>query len=537
MQAVNWIRMRQEARELSYWLSFVFFDTNDRSLNNRLYLIYLLIFFGVWWFIVLAFFASGGALILESLSPMGPHKAATAILLIVLAVWMIVFSWRSLRRCPVVFSEEDAYLVCQMPLEPQFVVIRWLFMPWLKSLIPFAILGITLGFSLAETGMTPGAMTAERLANYLWQGMQTLLMIIPIHLTLFALIWGAGNWVMRWDRSIKALAITVLGLGGICLVFILGGASSFGFFLPRFLNLLTNGLVYIFVAGFGKGNLGLALMIGWSLSAAAFVVLFYSSKGFSLSRAAQETKEKETVQILTRYGFVEQAREKRIKKRLGIMGQSHWLPDWSGAAALTWKDILQSLRVFSWTDAFDLIFFFSSMMSMIYLSQMSSRLLLVVFWSMRTAKTSSRRFRNDLTRWVLLKQLPLTRQKRILYDLLFSGSVVLFVSLLGLGAGGFASGRFPIAEVICLPGMIASVAGVAAFDVLRKSRSDLLLNGQVPEVSELGMIISAICAGIPVLIYTVVVGLTGIMFSIFASIVIGIVALLLSFDAYRFIDF
>ncbi len=61
MQAVHWLRSRQEERELIYWLSIASYDVRDRSVNNRIYLLYLIVFFSIWIFMTLTLFASAGA--------------------------------------------------------------------------------------------------------------------------------------------------------------------------------------------------------------------------------------------------------------------------------------------------------------------------------------------------------------------------------------------------------------------------------------------------------------------------------------------
>ena len=154
-RAIHWIRSRKESRELSYWLSFVYFDTKDRSLNNRIYLVYLVVFFSVWWFIALLWFAKAGATLLTMFSPIDPTGLAIALNLLVLLVWFIVSFIQALRRSPVKFSEEDSLLTCQMPLNPRQVVMRWMAMPWVKSLLPFILLALVLGFSLAEAAHDP----------------------------------------------------------------------------------------------------------------------------------------------------------------------------------------------------------------------------------------------------------------------------------------------------------------------------------------------------------------------------------------------
>ena len=136
--SVNWLRSRQEISELNFWLSIVSYDPNDESLNNRIYLVYLVLFFSVWIFVTLTFFASGSAMLLSLLNAQDPGKAAVLIIGIVLAIWNLVRLYNALRRSPVEFSEEDSYLLCQTTGQPpRSSPALVMDAPGLKALFPF----------------------------------------------------------------------------------------------------------------------------------------------------------------------------------------------------------------------------------------------------------------------------------------------------------------------------------------------------------------------------------------------------------------
>ncbi len=54
-RALHRLRTRQETSELRYWLFLSAYDLQDKSLSNKLYLVYLLVFYGFLTLVGLAF--------------------------------------------------------------------------------------------------------------------------------------------------------------------------------------------------------------------------------------------------------------------------------------------------------------------------------------------------------------------------------------------------------------------------------------------------------------------------------------------------
>lgn len=537
MRAIHWVRSKQEIYELTYLLSFAAYNPQDRSLTNRLYLVYLFIFFSIWTFIVLVFFASGGAFLLQLLNPIDPTSAAIFVEILVLMVWSLVTYWLALKRSPVVFSEEDAFLICQMPLNPRLIILRWLPMPWLNSAIPFWFLAVTLGFSLAEITLAPGAMTTNRFLTYGWSGLQAWLVMMPLHLMFYVLIWAVGIWMMKKKRQWLWLSLALLAALIFIMLSLLAIGFSFSMTLPTLVHTVIQTLIYPLRAGFIQGLLKLALASAWAASGVSFLILFLAGAGFSTNRAAQETHELHTLKMLLRYGKTFVARELRIKKRLGVTRRSVWLPDWAGASALIWKDVvLQTLRTFGWGEFFNLAFIFIAMTSIAYLPNLGNRILLIAVWSIQTGKATVVRLRNDLAHWSVMRQLPLAHQKLILFDLTAACIFVLVVSLTSFGVAAVATATPFLSIALFLPGMIAAVAGGTAFDVIRRSRSSMLLSGNSPEVGALGIILGVLCAEIPVLLHSMVPGLPGIGLAFLSSVLLGVGTLMLAISTYRYID-
>jgi len=529
MKAIHWIRSRQEFEELSYWLSIVSYNPKDRSFSNRMYLIYLLVFFSIWWFIVLVWFANTGGMLLSMLFPMAEMAGAVTLELLVLLIWFLTVLVLALRRSPVTFSEEDAYIVCQMPLGPRKLVLRWSFLPWIKSLIPFLILAMALGFSLADVALKAEGVTDPSVFAYVIEGLQAALVVIPIHLTAFALVWANGIWFMTHKRRKAAWifpALTVLFVG-------VGVAAFLGVAVPDFIVIAIALLPAALMVGFGAGILGPILLIITILSVAAMGLMVLSAARFSASQAAQETQTQVSNRELRRYGFIAQVRERQMQKRLGTTRRTRWQPKWTGAAALIWKDLLETRRSFDILYFYQLLVFMGVGLGLVFIPTLGGRIILILTWAMQASKFLTARLREDLTHWTITRQAPLHPMRWILADLSVPSGIVLLAGMVGMLGGAALIGQFPLVEVLTLPGMIASMACVSAAVILKNARIDLLMAGRAPGVNEFGVLLITVLASLPVVVYSIVSGPLTTFLSVMASLFIAEMAIIAISRAYR----
>lgn len=93
-----------------------------------------------------------------------------------------------------------------------------------------------------------------------------------------------------------------------------------------------------------------------------------------------------------------------------------------------------------------------------------------------------------------------------------------------------------ISLALSFPGTIAGVIGTAAFDVIRRARSNQLLDGSVPEISAGGYLLTSLIVTIPLILYTVFSGVLRFIFPCFISLIFGYCALKIAIQAYRNID-
>lgn len=536
MRAIHWIRTRQESEELSYWLSMVFYNPKDRSLSNRMYLVYLLVFFSIWWFIALVWFANTGGMLLSLVFPMAEMQGAVGLELMVLLIWFLTMLFLSLRRSPVAFSEEDAYMVCQMPLRPRKLVLRWFLLPWIKSLIPFLILAMALGFSLAEVSLQSAGVVDPSIFTYIIEGVRAALALIPLHLAGFGLIWANGIWFMNHQRRKAAWIFPPLTVVLVGALFVSAILASFGVALPGALSLIGSVLPAVLLAGFSVGSLGSSLVFSGIIALFLLVLMVLSAGKFSASQAAQETQTQVSNRDLRRYGFSSQVKSRKVQKRLGISQRARWQPGWTGAAALIWKDILEIRRSIDISYGYKLLTFVGVGLGLVFIPSLGGRIIMILTWAMQATKFLTGRLREDLAHWAISHQHPLKPLGWIMSDMFVSALVMLLTILVGMLGGSALSGQSPLAAIVSLPGMIIGIAGVSAWTIFRHSHVDLLMTGQAPGINEFGVLFAALAAGIPVVIYSAVAGWSGGVFGLIASLFIAAIAMVAFQRAYKAIE-
>ncbi len=531
MKAINWLRSKQEESELGYWLSFVAYDQSDRSFLNRLYLFYLLIFFVVWFFVVLVFFAKYSGMILSFVNPSNSKYAAVMIELIILAGWNIYQMVQCSKCSPVVFSEQDATLICQTPVSRRQLVLRWIWMPWIKSAIPFWFVAIMLGFSIAENNYS-GAIAANKILEYAGFGLNAMICLLPIHLSFFVFQWVVGVFRLQKSTRRNWVGIPAIILGLLLLIMvILSGFSS-----PSIIKNIIAPLENLLTAGFTGAFDSTALLIGTVFALLTLVLLFYISGGFNLSRATQESSEINSINNAARYGFTDIVEQRRLQNQLGAGHTTAYIPTVKGSAILIWRNLTQAIRSFRWKTLVPWITICSIMMGLPILPTFWSRLLALLILVFQISPLTSVRLRSDLSCWMILQQLPINKKKILLADLGLSLPILLFFSIAGLGLSTLITHTFPLGMMLLLPGMLASIACGAAFDILRRSKADLLITGNAPSVGTQGFLLGLIGIYIPLFIESSVPGIIGNLFSVAISLLIAWLFFQMALRAFRNIN-
>lgn len=521
-QALNLLRSRQENAELRYWLSITAYDTRDRSLTNRLYFGYLLLFFSIWVFIVLLFLAQGGSILLRMINPANPTQAALVLTVIILSGFGLIHLVACVRRSPLSFSEEDAHLLCQQPFNPRQLVLRWLPLSWFGSAVFFALTFLWIGFSLAEASFAT-QMMSQFLPQYAWMGIRLVLIGLPNHLILFVVGWISGVWALARRKKPSALILPVIagllliGVAALTLTALISTTP------PEWISQSAQVLLSPILAGFDAGSLRLpaALVIYLIAIGVGLILLSASSSHFSASRAAVETQLANTIQNLTRYGQSASVENIRLKHRLGLGRTTKWQPAWTGISALVWKDVLQSWRARTLGKFWNLLLLTSTMLSLTLSPTLSLRLLSLVIWSYTLSQLTVYRLRTDLSLWSVIRQLPIPLVRVFSADTVGALGLSFIFSLGGLLLGNLIAPSSDWRLLLLLPGMLAAVTAMTAYDLLRKCRSENLSAGVVGDYGLLGMVLAALVAVIPIWLLSLPSKWLGLLIGLLSSLVLG----------------
>lgn len=535
MQAIHWLRSRQEESELAYWLALVGYNPRDHSLNNRIYLVYLIIFFTAWSFITLTLFAAYGTQIITFLNAAEPVRSAIFLKSCLLDLWAICNTFQALKRSPVRFSKSDAELVCQMPVDHRFLALRWMVMPWLKSTIPFWLTAIILGFSVAGTTM-PGRITGVEFLEYAWFGLRALLVIIPVHLGLYALQWIVGVFRLQKDQDERWFGyLTLAGMEILFLFHIISFTGAQTSILGS-IHKLVEVTTYLLTPGIGAGQFIPPYLISWLLTIGLLGFLYWISTGFNLTRAAQESKYTELVDAARRYGFTTYAENIKTQQRLVGTRNASSVPASTGVGVLFWKEMVQILRTFRLSSVFSWLNIAFFMAILPFIPDSLSRLFLIALWVIQIGQVAVLRLRSDFSRWSLIRQLPFAHKDFILLELCSAYLASIIISALGLIVGSILFKTPLFGWILILPGIIAAIAGMSARDVIRRSRSALLLVETVPGVSEGGILLGLFLALIPIIILSQFAGPAGLILAIPLSIGLGVFSANLAVKSFPSID-
>jgi hypothetical protein len=519
VQAVWMVRSRQIARKLNFWLALIGYNPRDHSFSHRLYLIYATIFMSGWGFAVLSLFAGAAdnLLIMLGFTPM--NQAAAALSTLALVIWALFLLWQVTRRSPFVFSENDAYLICQTPAPRSAVALFWFLGDWFEVAALFWAGAVTLGFALAENQLNHKVSLLD-FPLIMGFGLRALVIFGLLQLGVMALLWALGGTRLQHARTLPwlfplgLLAILAVGSGLLFSISRLGLAGI----TVSFWRVLLWPLIYPAQAAFGAASFSTGLLVALLLSCVGLLALAGVGSGLNLSRAAQETTFREKVETARRYGQTELAREINLRGRLGEGRAPTRLPGRAGPWMLLWKDMLQSSRSLSLEDVWAWLVLFGASSGVGLAPDIGSRGLAMCIWAVLTGPRVTARLQKDLAYWSLLRLLPFSSQNLLLAEMVVPWVMVVstgWVSLILTGAG---LGSWRIAAAILLPGLCAAAAFAAAFDLARQARSDMLLNGSAPGISAVGGLLILACLALPAGML-VLFGNPGVTGSLMASVI------------------
>ncbi len=280
MKAVWLVRSRQLNTRMRFWTAIVGYDPRDRSVTHLLYLIYVIVFFSIWGFAMLALIAEPVTWVLSFFKGYSPVQAAILLVTIILLTDVLWRGYRYARRSPFSFSEEDAVLVCMSPIDRRVVALAWWFGEWIPAGIPYWVGAATISFACLQM-TTPAELVWVHLPAYSLMAIRAVSIVLPLHLTFMASSYAFGAYRLRADREVTNLRLVPLGIGVALLLLVL--------FSPASLHIILWPVQFTLAAGLGEANwlAGFALAIFMGIM--SLMALFVVSDKLNLSRASQET--------------------------------------------------------------------------------------------------------------------------------------------------------------------------------------------------------------------------------------------------------
>ena len=473
-----WIIFRRRAfSRLVYWCLVLGIDLRDRSLTNRFYFLYFLLFWTAW---AVAIFALVGYTLSGLFGTLSVSSPTTLMILVgafLLAVWGLFQLWQVTGCSPFIFSEPDAFLLCQAPIRRRSVGMAWFLMDWFGTGLLFAAGAVMISFALTETALPHSASILD-LLTYFTASLRTLAVVLPLQMGLQAVLWGLGAWRIRRDRppmQMQSLRLLVLlpGLGLLAALF-------FPEWRAIFLAPLTFPLQAAFSTALSipawlvREGLGvMVLMLG-------LAILWVWTDRMHLGRAAQETRLQSSIRLYQGAMNFELARVLKGQSQLKTTLPPSRLPVRSGAWMMVWKDILQSWRTLRLSRVLQWVWIFFLGLGIFLAPGWGVKLVIGGLWAISLGDLATSRLRNDLARWWLLRSLPLRNSQLLLVQL---GSACALGLLLGWLALVLVQPSLPfgLLTAAILPFLVASAALGSARDILDHAKARVLMTPALAE--------------------------------------------------------
>lgn len=527
MTAAWYLRARQYLATVQWWVSITGYDHDDKSFNNRAYLLYLVLFFGVWGLAVLGLVTSAAAQGLLLLAPDSPVALSAELAVAALLAWWLWSLWGAARRSPLSLTPEDAVLVCLTPIPRPAVVFAWLAGAWFTSGVFFWGLAVMLGFAQAEI-ITGGKDFWRDLHLYLAAGIRFLLPVAVAQFGMLAAAWGLGALRLQGGRVLRGLAWLPLGLALLLVLNLIFPE------LQMYLGWLALPIRLPVLAGAGLGS----SLAGWaaalSLAGLGTLGLGLAARRFNLSRAAQETKKTSTLAAATLLGDRQLMDSIKLKQRLRSGGRTS-LAALPGARVLIWKAVVRAMRGLSAGAIFDWVLIFLLTLGAALAPDWGSRVIALLFWAARLNERLTEELRADLNQWGIFQSLPLRVRPRLLAEMAPTAGLVLLVGWLGLltaNLTGLSAAGWEIA--LLLPFAVVSAAYAGMYDTLRQAKSDHLLAGSVPAPGFVAVLLTGLSLALLVgLVVFFRVSLFGVLPALLAGILAAAVLVSMAERSFR----
>lgn len=466
---------RRTLSRLAYWLSALGYDLRDRSVVNRVYLVYFCAFWLAWGMAMLALAGGGLARAFIGMqSTFSPPELVLTLGTYLLAAWMGITAWQVSRRSPFVFSEDDAYLVCQTPVSRSRVGLAWFFQGVMGMLLVVAALLVVLAFALVAWRF-PDEPGLSLVFVSIRVSLLALVLVLPMVVGLQAAIWSLGAYRLHRSSEPAWLRWVVLGLAALYVVGLWVPPANPTLVAPFRLPLAASLSTGIHAVAAGPvGVFVLAVLAG------GLVLLWSTARDMNLSRSAQETTHVAALAQARSYAQFDLVDSILVRRRLGTARRPSRL--WAGASkhVLIRKDLVQVWRSFRLRDLVSLVWLFGVSAVMVRPSSWALQMLAAGAWTISLGGLLNRRLRNDLAHWWLWRSLPVQPGALLVDEAALAWCVVTLLGWLALPLSNLPPLSVAAAAWI-MPVSSASVAMAGARDILRQAKARTLMSPSLAE--------------------------------------------------------
>jgi heme/copper-type cytochrome/quinol oxidase subunit 4 len=446
----------------------------------------VIIFFSLWGFAMLAFIANLAVGVLSLFKGSSPIEAAISLSTIFLLVEFFLRLCRYARISPFIFTEEDAILICQTPVDRRQVALARLFGDWIPAGLPYWAGAVTLSFACQELA-APNGMILARLPVYLITGLRAVSIILPLHLAFMAAAYVFGASRLRRGEERNYLRLIPIGVG-LCLLLL-------AIFFPASLHTIFWPFLYPLEAGFGSTSWISGFILSIFLTMVSLAGLYIISPELNLSRASQESNI---------HWVAQQAEMKKGQSRthqwFGAKYLVNLIPAHAGVWVLIWKDWIQTIRRFDFRSVIFWLALFGTGIGIMIAPDLGTRIWVFVVWGLLIGQVCSKRFCSDLNMFVLFRQLPFSIKGTLVTEIGIPVIGATVLCWLGFGISSLIDPHPSLPVVLLAPGIILCITLSVVFDILRQSKADALLAGRSVEMGAFGLLLGLILTGLPLLL-------------------------------------
>jgi hypothetical protein len=490
MQPVWLVRSRELTSRMKFWTSLVGYNSRDRSLSQAIYLIYVAIFFCLWGFAVLALLANLGAGMLSLIKGASPSMASIMIIVVVLLADTIIRGYRSGKTSPFIFSDVDAELICQTPVDRRQVALAWFLGDWLIAGLTYGALAVILRFASLQL-VEQGGIVWAHFPRYLLAGMQIMSIILPLHMAFMALDYALGALRLQRDVDNSWLHWFPVGVAVVLITLALVSLQS--------LQIILWPLLFTLQAGFGEANWLIGFIVVTILAIIGLLILYWVSLRLNLSRAAQESRFQWAVQQVSWLGDSRLGQQMKARRRLGAGHSASQVKGISGYPALIWKEWVTTFRGMKFSSLIGWFSLFGVALVMVIVPDGGARLWAFIIWVLLVGQRCTESLRGDLEVWIITRQLPFSGRELLMVEVAAPMVVATLLSWSAIGVSSWLGFSPHLSFILLAPAIIICIILAAEVDILRQCRSSDLVAGQVAELGAGGLVLGFILAGIPLI--------------------------------------